>query len=282
MSFALKTSIATKAVSRRSTVVVRAGKYDEELIKTAKAIASPGKGILAMDESNATCGKRLETIGVENTVENRRTYRELLISAPGLSQFISGAILFEETLYQTTKAGPKFPEVMTTAGIIPGIKVDKGESWCMGLDGLDARTADYYKVGARFCKWRSTVNISAGPTAIAVRNCAYGLARYAAIAQASGLVPIVEPEVILDGDHDIDQTIEVAQAVWAETFKYMADNKVLLEGILLKPSMVTPGAECKARATPEQVADYTLKMLRRRVPPAVPDAAPPRAPCRTW
>jgi len=258
---------------------VRAGKYDEELIKTAKTIASPGKGILAMDESNATCGKRLETIGVENTEENRRTYRELLLSAPGLGKYISGAILFEETLYQSTSDGAKFPEYMNKAGIVPGIKVDKGlaplvnsngESWCMGLDGLDQRTAEYYKVGARFCKWRSTVSIPAGPTQIAVRDTAYGLARYAAIAQASGLVPIVEPEVLLDGTHDIEHTFEVAQAVWAETFKYMADNKVLFEGILLKPAMVTPGAECKTRATPDQVAEYTLRLLRRRVPPAVP------------
>eukprot|EP00195_Chlamydomonas_chlamydogama_P014502 CAMPEP_0202893974 /NCGR_PEP_ID=MMETSP1392-20130828/3437_1 /ASSEMBLY_ACC=CAM_ASM_000868 /TAXON_ID=225041 /ORGANISM="Chlamydomonas chlamydogama, Strain SAG 11-48b" /LENGTH=379 /DNA_ID=CAMNT_0049578495 /DNA_START=35 /DNA_END=1174 /DNA_ORIENTATION=- len=284
MAFALKSAASAKAVraqtaSRRSAVVVRAGKYDEELIKTANAVASPGRGILAMDESNATCGKRLDSIGVENNEENRRAYRELLVSAPGLNKYISGAILFEETLYQNTKSGKKFVDLMNENGIIPGIKVDKGlaplansngESWCMGLDGLDKRTADYYKAGARFAKWRSVVSIPAGPSTIAVRDCAYGLARYAAISQASGLVPIVEPEVLLDGEHDIDRTLEVAEAVWAETFKYLADNKVLFEGILLKPAMVTPGAECKNRAGPEKVADYTLKMLRRRVPPAVP------------
>jgi fructose-bisphosphate aldolase class I len=272
-------SMKAAAVSRRNAVVVRAGKYDEELIKTAKAVASPGRGILAMDESNATCGKRLESIAVENTEDNRRGYRELLLNTPGLSKYISGAILFEETLFQNTSSGASFVELMKKQSLIPGIKVDKGlvplvnsngESWCMGLDGLDKRCAEYYKAGARFAKWRSVVSIPSGPSTIAMRDCAYGLARYAAICQANGLVPIVEPEVLLDGEHGIDRTLEVAEATWAETFKYMADNKVMLEGILLKPAMVTPGAECKVRATPEQVASYTLNLLRRRVPPAVP------------
>jgi len=275
----LKAASARPSASRRSAVVVRAGKYDEELISTAHKIASPGHGILAMDESNATCGKRLDSIGVENTEENRRAYREMLVTPKGLGQYISGAILFEETLYQSTKSGKKFVDVMNAQGIIPGIKVDKGlvplansngEQWCMGLDGLDKRCAEYYKAGARFCKWRSVVSIPAGPSTIAMRDCAYGLARYAAIAQEAGLVPIVEPEVMLDGDQDINRCLEVQEAVWAETFKYMADNKVMFEGILLKPAMVTPGAECPNRATPEVVAQYTLKMLRRRVPPAVP------------
>jgi len=275
----LKASSVRPSASRRSAVVVRAGKYDEELISTAHKIASPGHGILAMDESNATCGKRLDSIGVENTEENRRAYREMLVTPKGLGQYISGAILFEETLYQSTKSGKKFVDVMNAQGIIPGIKVDKGlvplansngEQWCMGLDGLDKRCAEYYKAGARFCKWRSVVSIPAGPSTIAMRDCAYGLARYAAIAQEAGLVPIVEPEVMLDGDQDINRCLEVQEAVWAETFKYMADNKVMFEGILLKPAMVTPGAECPNRATPEVVAQYTLKMLRRRVPPAVP------------
>jgi len=258
---------------------VRCGAYDEELVATANKIASPGRGILAMDESNATCGKRLDSIGVENTPDNRRSYRELLVTTPGLGQYISGAILFEETLYQSAKSGKSFVDCLMSQGIVPGIKVDKGlvplpnsngESWCQGLDGLAQRCAEYYKAGARFAKWRSVVSIPAGPSTIALRDCAYGLARYAAIAQANGLVPIVEPEVLLDGEHDIDRTLEVAEAIWAETFKYLADNKVLFEGILLKPSMVTPGAECPNRATPEQVAEYTLKMLSHRVPPAVP------------
>jgi fructose-bisphosphate aldolase, class I len=244
-----------------------------------KKIASPGKGILAMDESNATCGKRLESIGLENTVENRQTYRELLVTTPGLGQYISGAILFEETLFQNIRSGKSMVACLNEQGLVPGIKVDKGlhplansngESWCAGLDGLAQRCDEYYKQGARFAKWRSVVSIPAGPSSIAVTDCAYGLARYAAIAQNSGLVPIVEPEILLDGDHDIDRTLEIAERTWAETFKYLADNNVLFEGILLKPSMVTPGAECKRRAGAEEVADYTLKMLRRRVPPAVP------------
>jgi fructose-bisphosphate aldolase class I len=198
-------------------------------------VASPGRGILAMDESNATCGKRLDSIGVENTEDNRRGYRQLLLETPGIGNYISGAILFEETLYQSTKSGKTFVDLMKDQKIVPGIKVDKGlvplsnsngESWCMGLDGLDKRCAEYYKAGARFAKWRSVVSIPAGPSTIAVRDCAYGLARYAAIAQNAGLVPIVEPEILLDGDHDIDRTLEVAEATWAETFKYMADNKV--------------------------------------------------------
>ncbi|KAK9902836.1 hypothetical protein WJX75_008106 [Coccomyxa subellipsoidea] len=263
----------------RAALRVRAGPYDEELIATAKKIASPGKGILAMDESNATCGKRLESISLENTEANRQTYRELLVTAPGLGQYISGAILFEETLYQNTSSGGTMVDALKKQGIVPGIKVDKGlvplvnsnnESWCQGLDGLAQRTAEYYKAGARFAKWRGVVSIPAGPSMIALRDTAYGLARYAAIAQASGLVPIVEPEVLLDGEHDIDATLEVAEAIWAETFKYMADNKVLFEGILLKPSMVTPGADSPKREKPEVVADYTLKLLKRRVPPAVP------------
>ncbi|KAL4433677.1 hypothetical protein ABPG75_000118 [Micractinium tetrahymenae] len=284
--FAGSAIAAKPAVSGRQgrrTLKVQAaaynGAYAEELVATANKIASPGKGILAMDESNATCGKRLESIGLENTVENRQAYRELLVTTPGLGQYISGAILFEETLFQDTRKGTSMVDELNKNGIVPGIKVDKGlhplansngESWCSGLDGLAQRCADYYKQGARFAKWRSVVSIPAGPSTIAVRDCAYGLARYAAIAQSAGLVPIVEPEILLDGDHDIDRTLEVAEMTWAETFKYLADNNVLFEGILLKPSMVTPGAEHAKKSTPEEVASYTLKMLRRRVPPAVP------------
>jgi fructose-bisphosphate aldolase, class I len=266
-------------VSRRAVVVKAATKYDEELVATANKIATAGRGILAMDESNATCGKRLDSIGLENTEPNRLAYRELLVTTPGLGQYISGAILFEETLYQTASTGKTIVEILNEQGIVPGIKTDKGlvplansngESWCTGLDGLDQRSAAYYKAGARFCKWRTVVSIPAGPSAIALNDAAYGLARYAAISQNAGLVPIIEPEVLLDGDHDIDRALEVQEAVWAQTFKYMADQGVMFEGILLKPAMVTPGADAKQKATPEQVADYTIKLLRRRVPPAVP------------
>jgi fructose-bisphosphate aldolase class I len=272
----MNTKITAKA---RAVVITHAGRYDEELIQTAKKIASPGRGILAMDESNATCGKRLDSIGVTNTEDNRRAYRELLVSTPGLGEYISGAILFEETLYQSCKDGRKMVEVLTSQNIVPGIKVDKGlvplansnnENWCMGLDGLDKRCAEYYKAGARFSKWRTVVSIEAGPTNMALRDAAYGLARYATIAQNAGLVPIIEPEVLLDGEHNIDRCLEVQEAVWAETFKYCADLKLLFEGALLKPAMVTPGAESKTRSSPEEVAAYTIKMLRRRVPPAIP------------
>merc|ERR1712151_499563 len=217
-----------------------------ELIATASTIASAGRGILAMDESNGTCGARLDSIGVENTEDNRRAYRQLLVTTPGLGEYMSGAVLFEETLYQSTKDGKPFVDCLKEQNIVPGIKVDKGlvpmansnkESWCQGLDGLAERCAEYYKQGARFAKWRSVVNITAGPTDKALVDCAYGLARYAAIAQDNGLVPIVEPEILLDGEHDIDTTLEVAS---------------------------------KTKCSPETIAEYTLKMLNRRVPPAVP------------
>jgi len=270
---------AQRACVRAAATCRKAGPYDAELIATAKTIASPGRGILAIDESNATAGKRLESIGVENTEDNRRAYRELLLGTPGVGQYISGAILFEETLFQSASTGKTFVQLMHEQGIVPGIKVDKGlvplagsngESWCQGLDGLAGRVAQYYKQGARFAKWRSTVSISAGPTELAVKETAWGLARYAAICQEGGLVPIVEPEILLDGDHDIDTTLRVFEQTWAEVFTALAANNVLYEGILLKPSMVTPGADFPTRATPEQVATYTLNGLKRRVPPAVP------------
>jgi len=275
-------NVSTKASAVPAKMVTKCGAYDAELIATANKIASAGHGILAMDESNGTCGKRLESVGVENTEPNRRNYRDLLVSTPGLGEYISGAILFEETLYQSRLDGTSFVDTLNASGIVPGIKVDKGlvpmvnsenESWCQGLDGLADRCASYYKQGARFCKWRSVVSVDAtptGPTEKALKDCAYGLARYAAIAQSAGLVPIVEPEVLLDGTHGIDETYVVAEKIWAETFKCMADAGVLFEGILLKPSMVTPAADCPDRADPATVAEYTLKMLKRRVPPAVP------------
>uniref|UniRef100_A0A9I9CL60 Fructose-bisphosphate aldolase n=1 Tax=Cucumis melo TaxID=3656 RepID=A0A9I9CL60_CUCME len=264
---------------RRLSVPIRAGAYSDELVQTAKSVASPGRGILAIDESNATCGKRLASIGLANNETNRQAYRQLLLTTPGLGDYISGAILFEETLYQSTTDGKKFVDCLREAKIMPGIKVDKGlvplpgsnsESWCQGLDGLASRSAEYYKQGARFAKWRTVVSIPCGPSALAVKEAAWGLARYAAISQDNGLVPIVEPEILLDGDHSIDRTLEVAEKVWSEVFFYLAENNVLFEGILLKPSMVTPGAEHKEKASPETIAKYTLKMLRRRVPPAVP------------
>ncbi|CAM6082476.1 unnamed protein product [Calypogeia fissa] len=273
---------ASAFVNSKSKVAgaVRAGGYDNELVKTTKTIASPGRGILAMDESNATCGLRLASIGLENTEPNRQAYRQLLVTTPGIGEYVSGAILFEETLYQKTIDGMKtFVDVLNEQKVVPGIKVDKGlvplagsnnESWCQGLDGLASRTAAYYKQGARFAKWRTVISIPNGPSELAITEAAWGLARYASISQDNGLVPIVEPEVLLDGAHDIDTTLAVAEKVWSRVFYFLAQNNVLLEGILLKPSMVTPGAECKERATPEKVAEYTLTLLKRRVPPSVP------------
>ncbi|CAL50214.1 Fructose-bisphosphate aldolase, class-I [Ostreococcus tauri] len=272
--------VTAKATStRRSarTVAVRANKYADELLETAQNMTKPGKGILAMDESNPTCGGRLEALGIENTEENRRRYRELLITTKGLGEYVGGAILFEETLYQSCKDGTTFVDALRAQGIYPGIKVDKGlrplansngESWCQGLDGLAERAAEYYKQGARFCKWRTVVSIPAGPSKMAVTDAAYGLARYAAICQNAGLVPIVEPEILLDGDHDIDRNFEVASMVWAETFKYLADNGVMFDRMLLKPSMVAPGADCPKKSNAKEVAAYTLKMLNDRVPPS--------------
>ncbi|XP_031500156.1 fructose-bisphosphate aldolase 1, chloroplastic-like [Nymphaea colorata] len=265
---------------RRVCACIRAaGSYTDELVNTASTIASSGRGILAIDESNATCGKRLASIGLENTEANRRAYRQLLLTTPGLGEYISGVILFEETLHQSTTDGKKFVDCLRDQKIVPGIKVDKGlvplpgsnnESWCQGLDGLASRSAEYYKQGARFAKWRTVVSIPCGPSALAVKEAAWGLARYAAISQDNGLVPIVEPEILLDGDHSIDRTLEVAERVWSDVVYYLADNNVLFEGILLKPSMVTPGAEHKEKASPETIAKYTLMMLNRRIPPAVP------------
>lgn len=198
----------------------------------------------------------------------------------GLGEYISGAILFEETLYQKCADGTSFVDALNANNIVPGIKVDtglkpliggnEGESWCSGLDNLADRTAEYYKQGARFAKWRTAINISAGPSELAIAEAAHGLARYGKICQENGLVPIIEPEVLLDGDHDIDTTLAVAERVWSATFKAMQDSGVMMEGILLKPSMVTPGADCKDRADADTIAKYTLGMLGRRVPPSVP------------
>nr|DAD31930.1 TPA_asm: hypothetical protein HUJ06_010781 [Nelumbo nucifera] len=191
-SFNQRPGSSLRSAPRRVALPIRAGAYTEELVQTAKSIASPGRGILAIDESNATCGKRLASIGLDNTESNRQAYRQLLLTTPGLGEYISGAILFEETLYQSTTDGKKFVDCLREEKIVPGIKVDKGlvplpgsnnESWCQGLDGLASRSAEYYKQGARFAKWRTVVSIPCGPSALAVKEAAWGLARYAAISQ---------------------------------------------------------------------------------------------------
>lgn len=255
--------------------------YAAELCETAKKIASPGKGILAADESTRTIGKRLAAINLENTEENRQTYRELLFSCKGLGDYISGVILFEETLYQNTKDGRSFVDCLNELGIVPGIKVDKGlsplagaesiETWCTGLEGLKERCEKYYQQGARFAKWRAVLQISdKTPSALSIFENTYGLARYARICQDAGLAPIIEPEILMDGDHTIERTAAVQEAVLASVYKFCDMMGVLLEGTLLKPNMVVPGADFSGTTSPEEIAKYTIRTLERRVPAAVP------------
>ncbi|GAA0166001.1 aldolase [Lithospermum erythrorhizon] len=255
------------------------GKYTDELIANAKYIGTPGKGILAADESTGTIGKRFESINVENVEENRRALRELLFTTPNALQYLSGVILFEETLYQKTASGTPFVDVMKEGGVLPGIKVDKGtvelpgtngETTTQGLDGLAQRCQEYYKAGARFAKWRAVLKIGANePSQLAINENANGLARYAIICQQNGLVPIVEPEILVDGPHSIDKCADVTERVLAACYKALNDNHVLLEGTLLKPNMVTPGSEAE-KASPEVIAEYTVRALQRTMPAAVP------------
>ena len=248
-------------------------------------LAAPGTGLLAADESTGTIGKRFDAIGLENSETNRRAYRTLLATAAGLSESISGVILYEETLFQTSSAeagGAPIVDLFQQQGIVPGIKVDlgveplpgglEGESWCTGLRGLAERAARYYAQGARFAKWRAVLRISAAgcPSELAVRENAWGLARYARTVQEHGLVPIVEPEILMDGDHDITTTASVQEWVLRTTYEALAINGVFLEGSLLKPSMTCPGAECPQRSSAEEVGEFTVRTLSRTVPAAVP------------
>ncbi|EIE25074.1 cytosolic aldolase [Coccomyxa subellipsoidea C-169] len=254
------------------------GKYAAELIETAARIIAPGKGILAADESTGTIGKRLSSIGVPNEEDHRRTLRHLLFTAPGVEDHISGVILFEETLYQSGSDGTPFVDVLKSKGIIPGIKVDKGvvplpdtdgETTTQGLDDLGKRCAKYYEQGARFAKWRAVLKISAtAPSPLAIHENAYGLARYASICQENGLVPIVEPEILTDGTHSIEVCQAATERVLAAVYKALSDHKVLLEGTLLKPNMVSAGIDAKPASTAE-IAGATVQALQRTVPPAV-------------
>jgi fructose-bisphosphate aldolase class I len=259
-------------------------KYRDELVATANAIARRGHGILAADESTGTIGKRFEKIKLENNETNRRDYRELLFTAENWSQYCSGVILYEETLYQKAADGTPFVDILKKHGVIPGIKVDKGlvvisgtdgETATIGLDGLGARCAEYYKAGARFAKWRAALKISPKtgcPSELAIAENAHGLARYASICQENGLVPIVEPEVLMDGDHSLADCVAATERVLSVVVKHLHDHKVFLEGILLKPNMVTPGHESAEYKTtpPEVVAKATVTVLQRHLPPAVP------------
>lgn len=253
---------------------------EKELAATIKILATPGKGILAADESTATVTKRFEAVGVESTEETRRAYREMLITTPDFNKHVAGVILFEETLNQKMSDGVLFPDALKKMGVLPGIKVDKGlvelagtnkEMVAQGLDGLAERLAGYKAKGACFAKWRSTYTISdTTPGQLAIETNAEVLARYAAACQAQGIVPIVEPEVLIDGDHTIARCEEVSEPVLQAVFAALYRHKVKLEYIVLKPSMVISGKSSSQKASVNEVADATIRVLRRTVPGAVP------------
>ena len=250
------------------------------LAETARALVANGKGILAADESTGTIKKRFDAIGVESTEETRRAYRELLFTADGIEKWISGVILFDETIRQSASDGTPFPQLLAAKGIIPGIKVDKGakqlalapgETITEGLDGLRERFEEYRGLGARFAKWRGVYSIGEGrPSEYAVWTNAHALARYAALAQEAGLVPIVEPEVLMDGTHTIDEAYHVTSRVQHAVFTELRDQRVELEGLLLKPNMVLAGYDAPQQASVEEVAAATIRCLRHHVPAAVP------------
>jgi len=254
-----------------------------ELAQIASAMVVKNKGLLAADESGATIKKRFDGIKLESTEENRRTYREMLFTAPGASDYVSGVILYDETIRQKTKDGTPFPAYLAQKGIIPGIKVDTGakalagftgETITEGLDGLRDRLVEYHKLGARFAKWRAVIDIADGiPTSFAVEANAHALARYAALCQENGIVPIVEPEVLMDGGHSIERCEEVTSSVLQTVFNQLFAHRIYLEGMVLKPNMIISGKKASNRAGPEQVAEATLRVLKRHVPPAVPGIA---------
>jgi fructose-bisphosphate aldolase class I len=254
-----------------------------ELARIAKAMVAKNKGILAADESSGTITKRFNSIKIESSEENRRAYRELLFTAPNAADYISGVILYDETIRQKTKDGTPFPEYLAKKGILPGIKVDtgakplaqfKGETITEGLDGLRERLVEYYKLGARFAKWRAVIDIGDGiPSSFAIAANAHALARYAALCQENDIVPIVEPEVLMDGGHTIERCEEVTSTVLQTVFDQLFEHRIALEGMVLKPNMVISGKKASNRAGPEQVAEATLRLLKRHVPPAVPGIA---------
>jgi len=255
----------------------------ERLEATARAMVAKGKGILAADESNATMTKRLEAVGVESTAESRRSFRGLMFTAEGAADHISGVIMYDETIRQATDDGTPFPEFLANEGILPGIKVDTGakplagfpgETVTEGLDGLRDRLSEYRGMGGRFAKWRAVIRIDSDlPTRGCIDANAHALARYAALCQEAGIVPIVEPEVLMDGDHTIDRSEEVTTAVLRAVFGRLAEQRVLLEGIVLKPNMLLSGYDCPEQTGVEEVAERTLACLRRVVPAAVPGIA---------
>ena len=254
------------------------------LPEIANAMVEKGRGILAADESTPTCTKRFDSIGVDSTVANRNAYRDMLFTTSGMEEFISGVILFDETLRQSTlKDGTPFPEYLTNLNVIPGIKVDKGahnlpgtegEKVTEGLDGLDARLKEYYELGARFAKWRAVITINESePSSTCVAANAHALARYAALCQENGIVPIVEPEILMDGSHTIEDSFVVTEEVLHSVFYELYGQNVLLEGMILKPNMVLSGYKCSEQASVDEVAEMTVTVLKRCVPSAVPGIA---------
>jgi len=255
-----------------------------DLNKIAIAMTEPGKGILAADESTGTIKKRFDAIGVESTEDSRRDYRELLFrSTEAMEDYISGVILYDETIWQKAKDGTPLVKLIEQAGSIPGIKVDEGtkplpfcpgELVTAGLDKLPERLPKYYEQGARFAKWRAVIDIGQGiPTYTCIATNAHALARYAALCQVNQIVPIVEPEVLMDGDHDVDRCYEVTEFVLKETFQQLYYQRVKLDGMVLKPNMIVPGKKCKKRASVEEVAEKTVRLLKACVPAAVPGIA---------
>jgi fructose-bisphosphate aldolase, class I len=255
----------------------------QELEKVARALVAKGKGILAADESMGTIKRRFDSIKIESNENNRRAYREMLFATKGIEEAISGVILFDETLRTTASDGTPFAQLLSKKGIIPGIKVDKGpvdlpefpgEVVTEGLDGLRGRVKEYYELGARFAKWRAVINIGEGiPTRTCLQANAHALARYAALCQEGGLVPIVEPEVLLDGSHTIERCQEVTEQTLKITFSELFEQRVYLEGMILKPSMVVSGKDNPKQASVEEVAERTIRCLKRTVPAAVPGIA---------
>jgi fructose-bisphosphate aldolase class I len=254
-----------------------------KLIETAKMLVAGDKGLLAMDESDPTCNKRFAKLGIPQTVEARRAYREMIVTTPGLGGCISGAILYDETIRQQTRAGTTFVKALTDAGIIPGIKVDAGakamaghagEKVTEGLDGLRDRLAEYARLGARFAKWRAVITLGEDiPTWGCLEANAHALARYASLCQEAGIVPVVEPEVLMDGTHTLERCREVTEETLSRVFDQLYTQGVMLEGMLLKPNMVLPGLSCPKQEPVDKVADATVKCLLRTVPAAVPGVA---------
>jgi fructose-bisphosphate aldolase class I len=250
------------------------------LEETARALVAPGKGILAADESDGTIKKRFDSIGIESTEDNRRAYRDLLFTTDGAADYVSGVILYDETIRQSSSDGTPFPKLLEQQGIIPGIKVDlgakalagaPGETITEGLDGLRDRLNEYRELGAKFAKWRATITIGKDiPSEYCLWTNAHALARYGALCLEAGLVPIIEPEVLMDGDHTIERSFDVTSRTLHSVFTELRDQRVWFEDMLLKPNMVLSGYECSEQASDQQIAELTLKCFRRHVPAAVP------------